>query len=114
MPGERCTDADWGLFGSIFESVPEHIAQHSTQSVLIGQHSQVFWQIETDSIGMHFSWIKACKDSTHRRRHWCWLEVEVLPITIDPGRVEDTVDEQLQFVTSLLDPIDPPRLHRGI
>ena len=48
------------LFGSIFESVPDHIAQHPAQSVLIGPHGQVFWQIETDSIGMHFSWIKAC------------------------------------------------------
>ena len=58
---ERCLEsAALMLIGSIFESVPDHIAQHPAQSVLIGPHGQVFWQIETDSIGMHFSWIKAC------------------------------------------------------
>src|SRR5258708_25592171 len=114
MPGERCTDADWGLFGSILESVSDHIAQHPAQSVLIGPHGQVFWQIETDSIGMHFSWIKACKDFTHRRCHWCCLKVEVLPFTIDPDRFQDTLSEHLQFVTSLLDPVHPPRLRRGL
>src|SRR5258708_31096863 len=98
MPGARCTDADWGLFGSILESVPDHIAQHPAHSLLIGPHGQVCWQIETDSIGKHFSWIKACEDFTHRRCHCGWPKVEALPITIAPHRVEDTVVEHLHSV----------------
>src|SRR5215471_18880304 len=107
-------DADESPFGGILERIREQIPQHLPQRELISQDSQVFWQILSDSKGLHDMRIKAGKDVTHRWCEWCRLQTKGLPVSVNLGSGKNIVGQQHQIVTPLFDLVDPSRLHRSI